>query len=158
MPIRGGLRESRPTMSCSQKRPLSIRIEGVKYAVPPLIRHLLTKIPSQRPTTLSAVSGGPVFPYCFFRKATPGGISAFFPAALHQPAALWGKRRRLLLPFTVLQKNLSKNYGICQDYSSFYRRSISSALFKVVSVILVPPMILASSFFRPSTSRGVTVV
>ena len=37
-------------------------------------------------------------------------------------------------------------------------RSISSALFRVVSVILVPPMMRASSFFRPSMSRGVTVV
>ena len=36
--------------------------------------------------------------------------------------------------------------------------NISSALLRVVSVILVPPMILASSFFRPSMSRGVTVV
>ena len=37
-------------------------------------------------------------------------------------------------------------------------RSISSALFRVVSVILVPPIIRASSRFRPSMSRGVTVV
>jgi len=36
--------------------------------------------------------------------------------------------------------------------------SISSALFRVVSVILVPPMILASSRFLPSMSRGVTEV
>ena len=37
-------------------------------------------------------------------------------------------------------------------------RSISSALFRVVSVMLVPPMIRASSFLRPSMSRGVTEV
>ena len=37
-------------------------------------------------------------------------------------------------------------------------RSISSALRSVVSVMLVPPMILASSRFLPSRSSGVTVV
>ncbi len=37
-------------------------------------------------------------------------------------------------------------------------RSISSALFSVVSVILEPPMIRASSFLRPSSASGVTVV
>ena len=41
---------------------------------------------------------------------------------------------------------------------SFRQQSISSALLRVVSVILVPPMIRASSRFRPSRSRGVTEV
>ena len=36
--------------------------------------------------------------------------------------------------------------------------SISSALFSVVSVMLAPPMMRASSFFLPSRSRGVTEV
>ena len=40
----------------------------------------------------------------------------------------------------------------------YYILSISSALARVVSVMWVPPMILASSFFRPSRSRGVTEV
>ena len=40
-----------------------VGIEGVKYAVPPLIRHFLTKMPSGRQTTPLAVSGEPVLPY-----------------------------------------------------------------------------------------------
>ena len=76
-------------------------IEGVKYAVPPLIRHPLTKMPSRCQTTPLAVSGEPVLPYCYFRGATPGGISARFPVPLHQPGTLWRKVGRLLHPITV---------------------------------------------------------
>ena len=43
-----------------------------------------------------------VLPYCYFGQATPGGISARFPTALHPPAALWRKRERLLIPINVL--------------------------------------------------------
>ena len=71
-------------------------------AVPPLVRLHLTMQTSRRPTTPLAVSGDPVFLYCYFQKATPGGISAVFPTALHQPAALWRKTERLLHPITVL--------------------------------------------------------
>ena len=50
-----------------------------------------------------AVSGDPVLPYraSRFGQATPGGISACFPAASHQPAALWREKERLLLPIAV---------------------------------------------------------
>jgi hypothetical protein len=43
---------------------------------------------SQCQTTPFAISGDPVLPYYAFKKAAPGGISAGFFAALHQPAAL----------------------------------------------------------------------
>ena len=46
----------------------------------------------------------------------------------------------------------NKKILFCQAFS------ISSALFNVVSVILAPPIIRASSLFLPSRSRGVTVV
>ena len=59
-----------------------MRTEGVKYAVPPLVYQCLTALTSQRQTTLFAISGEPVLPYCYFRKATPGGISAGFPGCL----------------------------------------------------------------------------
>ncbi len=36
--------------------------------------------------------------------------------------------------------------------------SISSALFRVISVMDAPPMMRASSSLRPSRSKGVTVV
>ena len=49
-----------------------------------------------------AISGVPVFPYCNFRKATPGGISVVFSTALHQTAALWRKGGHLLHPIYVL--------------------------------------------------------
>ena len=62
---------------------------------------------SQRLTTLFAVSGEPVLPYCYFKKATPGGISADFPTALHQPAALCGK---ITEPYLVSSSRLF-DYG-----------------------------------------------
>ena len=58
------------------------------YAVPPLVHRYLTATASQRPTTLIAVSGEPVFPYYPFKKATPGGIWVSVLTALHRPAAL----------------------------------------------------------------------
>lgn len=120
--------------------------------VPPLVRLYLTIKTSQRYKTLFAVSGEPVLPYCMFRKATPGGIWAVFLIALHQPATLCEKRNRLLHPIVVLPTHPNKKCILCQA------RSISSALLSVVSVMVVPPMILASSCFRPSKSSGVTVV
>ena len=52
-------------LSCADKSksPLSLRTEGVKYAVPPLVRHFLTKMTSKRLATLCAFSGAPVLPY-----------------------------------------------------------------------------------------------
>ena len=60
-----------------------------------------TAIPSRCLTTPLAVSGDPVLPYCYFGKATPGGISVIFPAASHQPAVLCEKTNYLLIPITV---------------------------------------------------------
>ena len=59
--------------------------------VPPLVRLHLTIQASQRLPTPYALSGEPVFPYCTFRKATPGCISVRKLTALHPPAALWEK-------------------------------------------------------------------
>ena len=100
---------------------------------------------SGRQTTALAVPGEPVFLYSCFKKATPGGISADFPAASHQPAALWRKTIAYLFP-SLRWKYGSKFHKFCQGIYT----SISSALFRVVSVILAPPMILANSRFRPS--------
>ena len=87
----------------TEKRPLSIRIEGVK------IRGTTSNSASPHKDTLTASSNAfrclgrkPSFSTALFKKATPGGISAGFPTALHQPAALWRERERLLHPFTVL--------------------------------------------------------
>ena len=38
-----------------------------------------------------------------FGPAAPGGISAFSLTALHQPAALWKRRGRLLHPFDAFR-------------------------------------------------------
>ena len=101
-----------------QKRPLSIRIEGVKYAVPPLIRRFPHRnYPHGVQQRLSLFRATPSFPTAVFRKATPGGISARFPTALHQPAVLWRERERLLLPFTVLFHNPNKRTVFCQGFS-----------------------------------------
>ena len=54
-----------------------------------------------------------------FRQATPGGISAGFPTALHQPAALWRKRDRLLLPIHVfyeVRRYPNKKFCFCQVF------------------------------------------
>ena len=64
-----------------------------------------------------AISGGPVFPYCYFRKATPGGISAVFPTALHQPAVLWRKAFAYFFPSLCYWGYPSKNKTICQEIS-----------------------------------------
>ena len=42
------------------------------YAVPPLVQHHLTMMPSQRPTTLCAISGAPVLPYLNFQEGHSG--------------------------------------------------------------------------------------
>ena len=61
-------------------------IEGVKYAVPPLIRHFLTKMPSRCQTTPLAVSGEPVLPYWKLQ----GGHSGRYFGALPCPLAPTG--------------------------------------------------------------------
>ena len=61
-------------------------IEGVKYAVPPLIRHFLTKMPSGRQATPLAVSGEPVLPYWKLQ----GGHSGRYFGALPCPLAPTG--------------------------------------------------------------------
>ena len=104
------------------------------------------------------IGRNPSSPTAIFRKATPGCIWARFPAALHHPAALWRERKCLLIPITVFLKAEVILTKIAKKVKNNYVRSISSALFRVVSVMTVPPMILASSRFLPSTSRGVTEV
>ena len=147
--------------------------------VPPLIRQSLTTLPSGRLTTALAVSGEPVFPYCYFRQAAPGGIWVRRTAALHQPAVLCRTVRTYFFPSvryfyeadsiltkcqvfvkhkreSIFSENTVRTFRNC--IVPQFTRSISSALLRVVSVILVPPIIRASSCFRPSRSRGVTVV
>lgn len=61
---------------------------------------------------------------------------------------------RKFVNFQFLQRDpLTSSQGISE-----IQVSISSALLRVVSVMLVPPMIRANSRFLPSRSRGVTVV
>ena len=61
---------------------------------------------------------------------------------------------RKFVNFQFLQRDpLTADQGISE-----IQVSISSALLRVVSVMLVPPMIRANSRFLPSRSRGVTVV
>ncbi len=66
--------------------------------VPPLVHLHLTMQTSQRLITPFAVSGEPVFSYCNFRKAPPGGIWASLPTASHPPAALWRKSNAYFFP------------------------------------------------------------
>ena len=68
--------------------------------VPPLIRQNLTVLPSRRQATAPAISGEPVFPYCTFRKAAPGGIWARCTAASHHPATLLNTLRTYFFPST----------------------------------------------------------
>lgn len=68
-----------------------------------------------------------------------------------------GKVSAYFIPSPCLPGYPSKDSRFCQVFCGFYR-SISSALFSVVSVIFVPPMIRASSRFRPSLSKGMTEV
>ena len=49
-------------------------------------------------------------------------------------------------------------FGFISSMSNYGMLSISSALLRVVSVMLAPPIIRASSRLRPSLSRGDTVV
>ena len=51
-----------------------------------------------------------------FKKATPGGISARFPTALHQPAALWRKMERLLVPITVFWIILTNRWPFVKSF------------------------------------------
>ena len=69
----------------------------------------------------------PVPVYCYFHRATPGGIWAAFPTALHPPAALWRKRERLLIPINVFLlrcDNPNKSYGFCQALSGKNRGTL----------------------------------
>ena len=54
------------------KKPPVLTDRGRRNAVPPHVRTFLTECPSQRLTTLSAVSGEPVLPYCFFQASRSG--------------------------------------------------------------------------------------
>ena len=95
------------------------RIEGAISTVPPLIRqNSHENCPHSVQQHFPLYRAVPVLPYCDFGKATPGGIWAAFPTALHQPAALWRKRNRLLVPINVLLlrcDNPNKRYRFCQD-------------------------------------------
>ena len=96
-------------------------------------------------------------PLLLFREATPGGI--------------WASGNPLPRTKRQLSENSSEptvshqrvNGVILAKKHRFVKKifqlcSISSALFRVVSVIFVPPMIRASSRFLPSVSKGVTEV
>ena len=163
----------------------------MKNAVPPLIRYPLAEDTlTVSDNTFRCTGRARLFLLLLFRKATPGGISARFPTALHRPAALWREGGAYFIPSLCLPKYRNKNCGICQEepvspsglrtldneashrpfptdekedgksvlFCMDYSRSISSALRRVVSVMLVPPMMRASSRFLPSISRGVTEV
>jgi hypothetical protein len=97
----GGLRANRPTNQI-QKSPLSKTDRGRnKRGTTSSSAFPHGKCPHGVQQRLSLFRATPSFPTECFRKATPGGISADFPTALHQPAALWRKRDRLLIPIFV---------------------------------------------------------
>ena len=93
-----------------------MRTEGVNYAVPPLVYLHLTVKTSKRQITLLALSGEPVFPYYWFRKAALGGISAGSPTVLHQPTALWQEMTAYLFPSMRWEYPI-KSSNICQVLS-----------------------------------------
>ena len=76
-------------------------IEGVKYAVPPLIRHFLTKMPSRCQATPLAVSGEPVLPYWKFQGGHSGRYLGVFSYPLSPAGDSLKESGRLLLPITV---------------------------------------------------------
>lgn len=70
----------------------------------------------------------------------------------------FGHIYRRCLVFQPLSFTFNMSYPLFVAYVISQLRSISSALFRVVSVMFVPPMMRANSFFLPSRSKGVTVV
>ena len=89
--------------------------------VPPLIQYALTDIPSRRQTTPLAFSGDPVLPYCYFRKATPGGISSRLSHCLAPTGSSLAERitstnshhcvGHILAKFAAFVKHLSTPYA-----------------------------------------------
>lgn len=109
---------------------------------------------SQRQLTLLAISGEPVFPY-FIQASRSGRYLGTLSYRLTPTGGSLKKNTMLTSShLRVYRVYANKFHTLCQVYFC----SISSALFKVVSVILAPPIILASSFFLPSLSSGVTAV
>ncbi len=105
-----------------QKRPLSITDRGRKIrGTTSNLALLHRKCPHGVQQRLSLSRANPSFPTVLFRKATPGGISARFPTALHHPAALWRERERLLLPIHVFYETetmLTKNFPFVKGFLS----------------------------------------
>lgn len=83
-----------------------------------------------------------------------GRYFCVFPRCLAPTDSSLAENERILHPITVFLVILTKR----RRFVKIYLLSISSALLRVISVMLVPPIILASSRFLPSISKGVTVV
>ncbi len=124
--------------------------------VPPLVRSAFTgqsltasnnafccfgQMPSS-PTAFQAGHSGRYlgrFPHCLAPSGSSLGGKGLLTSSHHCVAGILAKDAKFVKPFQLPV-------------------SISSALFNVVSVMVAPPMIRASSRFLPSRSKGVTVV
>ena len=107
-------------MTYNEKPPVLTDRGRKIYAVPPLVQYALTDIPSRCLATPLAVSGDPVLPYCHFRQATPGGISASFPHCLAPPGSSLAEKKTLTCSHHCVYCNiLTKRLAFVKGFPAF---------------------------------------
>lgn len=152
-----------------------LKDRGRKNAVPPLIRHSLSVYALRTSSNVSRCIGRPrsALPLSFQADHSGRYFSAFPRCLAPAGSSLTGNGTPTFSLQRVHPEYPNKKTAVCQGLNPkipflrfwepplavfFYPCSISSALFRVVSVILAPPMIRASSCFLPSRLSGVTSV
>ena len=130
--------------------------EGEYFAVPPLVQHHLTMMPSRCLITPLAVSGDPVLPY--LRENVSGRplrevFRRLFPLPCTNRQLSGGKDDAYFFPSTCLLNYPNKNYAICQAFIGFCRSLRYGDICKSASLCPQYSQVQAKQLKQPSARQ-----